>query len=293
MLAPNVWKPAERAWTTVVAVDESYGVCVRVTATRSRVRATSQTELTSAQREFIRHALRRMLRLDEDLSPFHDLCRRSKSHRRAADIRFGRLLRSATLFEDVVKVICTCNVGWSQTVGMVDRLVRQWGIPTEDANVRSFPTPAKLSRVRESTLKRQARLGYRAAFVHRFARDVVDGRLDLHALETFDGPSDDLYRRLREIHGVGDYAAANLCMLLGRYDRLAIDTELKRFVQEKDPSRPFTAKAVRDAYAPWHPYQFLAYWYELWSGYTDRHGDADQWQADDTGRRITRPAVER
>jgi hypothetical protein len=31
------------------------------------------------------------------------------SHRAAARLRFGRLLRSASLFEDIVKVICTCN----------------------------------------------------------------------------------------------------------------------------------------------------------------------------------------
>src|SRR5690606_3134922 len=131
------------------------------------------------------------------------------------------------------------------------------------------------------------RLGYRAPFVQRLARDVADGRLDLAELEQHDGPSDDLYRRLRRIHGIGDYAAGNLCMLLGRYDRLAIDTELIRFLRERHPRRRFTPAAVRRYYAAWSPYQFLAYWYELWNGYVERHGRSEGWSSESVGARIT------
>ena len=244
-------------------------------------------EPSTVMRSAVRSAVRRMLRLDADLSGFHALCRRSASHRDAATMRFGRLLRGASLFEDVVKIICTCNVGWSQTVAMLDRMVTAWGVPTGADQSRAFPTPEGLAGVGAARLKRIARLGYRAEFVHRLACDVVKGKLDLDAIEQFDGPSGALYEQLRQIHGVGDYAAAHLCMLLGRYDRLAVDTELKRFLAGRHPRRRWTPASLRGCYDEWHPYQFLAYWFELWREYTQRHGEADQWRPEEVRGRIT------
>ena len=77
-------------------------------------------------------------------------------------------------------------------------------------------------------------------------------------------------------------------MLLGRYDRLAIDTELIRHLKMKHPRRRFTPAQVQSHYAPWHPHQFLAYWCELWSSYEARHGRSDSWSLDHVGRNITR-----
>ena len=231
--------------------------------------------------------IRRILRLDEDLTPFHAMCRKKRSHEAAAGMRFGRLIRSASLFEDVVKVICTCNVTWRQTTTMIANLVEHWGVPTRDGDGNGFPTPHRLARVSADELKRIARVGYRAAFIHRLARDVASGEVDLDDLARFDGSSDALYRRLRRIHGVGDYAAGHLCMLLGHYDRLAIDTEMMRFLKTRHPRRRFTPAQIRKTYDLWHPYQFLAYWFELWQDYIQQHGDAEAWETEDIGRRIT------
>src|SRR5690606_29834930 len=99
----------------------------------------------------------------------------------------------------------------------------------------------------------------------------------------------ELQRLLRRIHGIGPYAAASLCMLLGRYDVLAIDTELVRVIKQRHPRRRITPAAVRRYYAAWHPYQFLAYWWELWSGYEHRHGPAHTWHPNRVGVQITSP----
>jgi 3-methyladenine DNA glycosylase/8-oxoguanine DNA glycosylase len=229
-----------------------------------------------------------MLRLDEDFSEYHARCRSTESHRAAAEACFGRLLRSADLFEDIVKVICTCNVSWGQTVAMIDNIVRHWGVPAgPDGQTKGFPTPIRLAAVDIDELRQKARVGYRASFVRHMSEAVAAGDLDLAALEGYTGPTDALAKALREIPGVGDYAAAHLCMLLGRYDRLAIDTELLRHLRTRHPRRTWTPAAIRRHYAPWHPYQFLAYWFELWQEYADRHGRPDQWDPSVTGVRIT------
>jgi hypothetical protein len=227
MLAPNVWDAATGRLETAIPLNDRRAVVVALGAAPRRgagdfraggtVWARCGEALEAAERGVVRSAVRRMLRLDEDLSAFHARCRATHSHRRAAELRFGRLLASASLFEDMVKVICTCNTGWGQTVGMIERIVSRWGVPAEGGR-RGFPTPARLARARPGTLRRAARVGYRADFISRLARDVAAGRLDLDALEHFDGPTGALHRRFRQIHGIGDYAAAHLCMLLGRYE---------------------------------------------------------------------------
>src|SRR5438128_1725198 len=56
--------------------------------------------------------LRHMFRLDEDLSPFYSVAREDEQLAWAA-LGAGRMLRSPTVFEDVVKTICTTNTAWS------------------------------------------------------------------------------------------------------------------------------------------------------------------------------------
>ena len=65
--------------------------------------------------------------------------------------------------EDIVKVMCTCNITWRQTVGMVAALVRRYGAPAEnDPPRRAFPQPGGLARARLGDLRRRCGLGYRA-----------------------------------------------------------------------------------------------------------------------------------
>jgi 3-methyladenine DNA glycosylase/8-oxoguanine DNA glycosylase len=299
VLAPNVWDPRTATLTTTLTLGEDRAVTVSMSETDGAVVVESREAVGAAERRRVGAAVRRMLRLDENLADFHARCRRSDTHRQAAETGFGRLLRSASLFEDVVKVLCTCNVTWRQTVAMVDAIVREWGVPVNPPSpplpregkrqpaVRGFPTPARLARVREASLKRLARVGYRASFIHHLARDVANGRLDLEYMERYGGSTDELCRMLRRIRGVGPYAAGHLSMLVGRYDCLAIDTEMVRLLEHRYPGRAWTPAAMRDHYESWRPYQFLAYWYELWQDYVERHGHSEQWVPEQAGQSIT------
>jgi 3-methyladenine DNA glycosylase/8-oxoguanine DNA glycosylase len=288
VLAPNRWDPLSASLETVIPLDRTRAVRVRVRQERRRL-VIEAGKVSAAHAETVRACVRRMLRLDENLSAFHILCRQFESHHAAGDARFGRLLRAPSLFEDIVKVMCTCNVAWRQTVNMVERLVSRWGNPVDPPGqtARSFPTAASLARAQPLELRTLARLGYRAAFVSALARDVSEGRVDLQQFERFKGPTSEMQRFLRRIHGIGPYAASNLCMLLGRYDCLAIDTELMRFLTERHPRRRFTPASIRRCYEKWHPYQFLAYWWELWNGYEQRHGPAHTWDVARVGHAIT------
>ncbi len=100
------------------------GDCVR-----QRIDAQADTKLSAADQQEIRDKVCWMLRLDEDLREFYAAV---KDHPTVAEKVVGgrgRLLRSPTLFEDVVKTICTTNTTWTQTKAMVARLVNTAGEP--------------------------------------------------------------------------------------------------------------------------------------------------------------------
>ena len=90
--------------------------------------------------------------------------------------------------------------------------------------------------------------------------------------------TEELYRQLRAIRGVGDYSASALCTLLGRYDRLAVDTAAIAHYRRRHPrcTKP-TAAGVQKHYTRYAPYSALVYWWELWSHYADSNGYPAPW----------------
>src|SRR6266536_2997744 len=70
--------------------------------------------------------VRWMFCLDEDLSAFHAYGAEVPGLRRAAERRQGRLLRSPTVFEEVIKTLCCVNARWAQSVKMAERLVERY-----------------------------------------------------------------------------------------------------------------------------------------------------------------------
>ena len=90
----------------------------------------------------IKERIRSMFRLDESLDAFYSLCRRENGLRWIPRIGGGRMLRSATGFEDIVKMICTTNCSWHLTVVMVRALVETFGRHVQ--GLSAFPRPGAL-----------------------------------------------------------------------------------------------------------------------------------------------------
>ena len=163
--------------------------------------------------------VRHMLRLDEDLSRFYALIAEDGELSWAAQ-GAGRMLRSPTVFEDVVKTVCTTNCAWSGTVRMVTALVEHLGI-----GGRTFPSPAAMAEAPADFYADVARAGYRGPYLRAIAAGVADGTLDLEELDgRTDVPDEQVAERLLALPGVGPYAAAHVMMLLGRYGRLILDS---------------------------------------------------------------------
>jgi len=211
-------------------------------------------------------AVQHILRLDEDLSGFYDLARDDP------DLSWvthgaGRLIRSQTVFEDVVKTICTTNTSWGGTVRMVSAIVEHLGdaapgAPAEGPLGHAFPSPAAMAEAPESFYRDVARAGYRGAYLRSLAESVASGDIDLEVLASSDPdalPDDEVAARLLALPGVGPYAAAHVMMLVGRYSRLVLDS----WTRPKYASlnrRKATDAAIERRFRRYGRYSGLAFW---------------------------------
>lgn len=181
---------------------------------------------TAAQADAIAAAVRHILRFDEDLSAFYGNVSDDPELSWVAQ-GAGRMIRSQTVFEDVVKTICTTNCAWSATERMVAALVTNLGEPAASGVGRAFPTAASMAQADDAFYREVVRAGYRGNSLRDLARTVAAGELDLECLDaSHPAALDDgeVERRLLAIHGVGPYAAAHVMMMLGRYSRLILDS---------------------------------------------------------------------
>lgn len=218
-----------------------------------------------------------VLRLDEDLSGFYELAR-ADPVLEWATAGAGRMIRSATVFEEVIKTICTTNCAWSATVRMVHGIVGHLGepavgAPKEGSWGRAFPSPDAMAAAGGSFYKEVARAGYRGPYFLAIAREVADGSLDLEELAADrDLPDEEVEARLLALPGVGPYAAAHIMMMLGRYSRLILDSWSRPAYLRMATKRSATDKAIQRRFRRYGDYAGLAFWLFVTRDWSDTEG---------------------
>src|SRR5690606_25022501 len=145
-LSPHQFDEASERWQTVLrlgskivdaTVTPKFGATARCDALRVELTATSK--LTTAEVQKARQQLRHMMRLDEDLTEFYARCEADPKRHWVAKRGGGRLLRSATMFEDLMKLLFTTNTTWTSTELMTRNLVAAIGSKAP-SGLRAFPT---------------------------------------------------------------------------------------------------------------------------------------------------------
>jgi len=270
-LLPNIHDPAVPSFSRVEALPS--GKVVRLTVSADGTGQNQQinifvdapARLAGGDRQYLAKAVCHMLRLDEDFSEFYALCASREGIWKKITMGIGRLLRSPSVFEDLVKVICTTNVQWGGTKRMVRELVGAFGLPyNKDPSQRSFPAPSALIQYSFVEFQQKVRLGYRADYIYRLACQFADGELSASDFQNSAAPTDDIRKKLLSVKGIGGYASASMLMLLGRYDHIAVDTVFRQFMVDKysiDVSLHLPeALAV---YEDWGRWKHLAYWFDM------------------------------
>ena len=212
-----------------------------------------------------------MLGLSHDFGEFYRLA--GPEFTWAEEIGSGPFLRGASVFEDAVKMLATTNCSWSLTRLMINRLVDELGEVGPD-KFRVFPTPAAMAEQSVDFYRNVIRTGYRSRFFKELAESAASGRVDLESWQTWDGSTKDLVTQIRQVPGLGRYAAENLCKLLGRFDGLGLDSWcLKKFPQVHGPIRGDVTKAIERRYKRFGSWQGLALWLDLTRDWHEKDKD--------------------
>jgi 3-methyladenine DNA glycosylase/8-oxoguanine DNA glycosylase len=228
---------------------------LRYTSTDGKLDVELDGRVSKADQREADRITRRVFRLDQNLAPFYAMI--VDDPRLSWAIGAGRLLASPTVFEDVIKTICTTNTSWAGTRRMVGALVERGG--------GAFPGATLLAKTPERWFTDVARMGYRGPYVHAIAQDVHVGKLDLEAMlpstereeEAKEGAVEEA---LRELPGVGPYAAAHIMQLLGFHHQLVLDSSTRPKYLRISGKKRASDKTIARAFKRYGPYAGLAFW---------------------------------
>lgn len=200
-----------------------------------------------------------MLALDIELTAFWRRCARTRGMGWVARRGAGRMLRSATLFEDLLKLLMTTNCTWANTVTMVDRVVAALG-RAGPAGARAFPTAQSCADRDEGFWRDTVRAGYRAPHCRVLAQGFASGTLS-RELEDPELPTDELRRRLLDLPGFGPYAVGQALRLLGRFDDLALDSWVRSKAAQLHGLTD--DRAIAERYSSFAVWAGLALWMDV------------------------------
>ena len=249
--------------TRVVDLGKQPPVTVFMTGLKSHIRVAPARSLSKPEAATVLRDCRHVLRLDDDLRDFYLATSNDPEFAWIEEQGAGRLLRSPTVFEDLVKMICTTNCSWALTLKMVNGLVDNVGRETSDGR-RSFPNAEALATMPLKFFVDEVRSGYRAPYFKELAERVASGELNVEEWLTSELPTAELAKKIKGVKGVGPYAAENLLKLLGRYDGLALDSWTRaKFFEIRNNGRKANDKKIARYYSRFNEWRGLALWCDV------------------------------
>lgn len=207
--------------------------------------------------------VRHVLRLDDEMDAFYAAAEKAGQVVWASAANAGRLLRSPTVWEDLVKSICTTNCTWAVTKNLTTKLVAELGQETPCGR-KAFPTSEAMASKGPDFYRDIVRAGYRAEYLAELAQSVSSGKVDPESWFRSDLPTAELKKEMKKVKGVGDYAAENLLKLVGRYDGLALDSWLRAgFYKKHNKGKKCPDEKIERHYRKFGEWRGLAIWCDM------------------------------
>tara|TARA_Y100001936_G_scaffold249569_1_gene300175 strand:+ start:1263 stop:2159 length:897 start_codon:yes stop_codon:yes gene_type:complete len=210
--------------------------------------------LDAEDKDKIKKTVRHIFRLDEDLNKFYAICNKDPELEFVCKNHCGRLLRSPSLYEDMVKTICTTNCSWSNTVSMVSNLCK--------LEAECFPAPETIVKTGAKKLKEFCRVGYRAEPIYELAKAVFEKEFDPDYLLK-EKNIEETRKRLMAFNGIGKYSANHILMLAGHYSDIPIDSEVTGYIEKTYFSgRKVSEKKIIDLFEKYGEWKYLVFKYK-------------------------------
>lgn len=148
-------------------------------------------------------------------------------------IEFGcgiRILKQEH-WETLLSFIVSANNNIPRIISSIRKLSKTFGRPFQvnDETYYAFPTPQDILSGNEESLQKCG-LGFRSKYIRHAAKMILNGEIDLNAIEKLD--TDSAKKELMRINGVGPKVSD--CVLLysyGKYDAFPTDVWIKRIME--------------------------------------------------------------
>lgn len=261
------------AYGRVIVVNNSaFEISVSETGTR-RDRLEISVEGREPDRDtkrVIKWKMENALRAHADLHDFYRAAARDPKLGPLVDrFRGMKPPRFFSVFEGLINGIACQQLSLSLGIQLLNRLAQNFGLAAgrTDSPSYAFPRPQDLAGLEPEAIRKLGFNFQKARAMIDASRAIVEGRLDLEALQSAN--DEEALHALMELRGVGRWTA-ELTMLrgMGRWhifpvDDLGARNGLVRWLRLR---KPLDAARAERLVARWHPYGGLIYFHMLMNG---------------------------
>jgi len=204
----------------------------------------------------------RVLALDVDFKRLYRLAAGNPNFDWFKKRKFGRLLRTPTLFEDCLKTILSANTVFKRTITMSQKLVDTYGKKID--RFRAFPTPQRLKKVSEKELREKIGCGYRAPYL----RSLIEKSLEKPDFFLGDGwkelDNDRFAEEISAVKGIGPGAVNNIGCIYQKPAAFVIDSYVIKRAEELWGVKPDKLETyLQKKYARFGSFAQLVFWFDI------------------------------
>ena len=219
----------------------------------------SENHLTKEDRAYVTEFIAYCFAFNWDLSKCYAEVANDTTYSFIKEQRLGRLLLAPSMWENMVKTQFLTNTHARHTTAMAAKFCTL-GDPFGDRH--AFPTPAQVLAKSLDELEKQTGTGYRAKYIRSLAEAIASG-FDPESLRNPALSYEEIYDRIRALHGFGDYSASYVLKLLGRFERISIDTVMRRYFKEIASKENATDDDINAYYERFGEFKGLVAWWEV------------------------------
>ncbi len=168
----------------------------------------SARELSRGEKLHLKDMMSESLGIGEDLRPFYRLLRKNRFLKPLVRRLYGmREGWGINIFSSLTLAVLLQMAPIKRSQGMWDCLLKSYGhrIRFDGKSVLLWPNEETIAALKPRSMARKCRLGYRAKFLVRLARQLVKGFPGVEELAKM--TPEEANKKLMELYGVGEYSA--------------------------------------------------------------------------------------
>jgi len=123
----------------------------------------------------------------------------------------------------------------------------------------AFPSPTEIIAFGKKRLNQDLSLGYRSDYLFDLAVRYGSTKSDIMYTELIKLSSKEATKTVRSIRGFGEYATNHVLMILGFYDTIPVDCEVKEYLMTEKRLQTVTRKDLDMEYGHWGEWAYLGY----------------------------------